>query len=239
MDTATTPHATVKHWRAFGAAEWRHVKDGALGLALGSLLPVAIFYVGYRTWSFSVAVVAVLTWSAAVFVWHRWRAGFSDVFSATTFAFACTKAAAGLISQNPLLYLGWPSLENLLYGSVFLGSALLGRPVLALYARRLYPLPPAVQASATFRRAFLVVSLAWFFGHLLRALVRLALLATLPLEAFLVADTVAGWPINLSLVALTAWYPMRALRRAGLVQREPDVMEAVERAVEEPAAGVP
>ena len=27
----------IKHWRSFGAAEWRHVKEGALGLALGSL----------------------------------------------------------------------------------------------------------------------------------------------------------------------------------------------------------
>ena len=36
-----TPHAatpTLKHWRSFGASEWRHVKDGALGLVLGSML---------------------------------------------------------------------------------------------------------------------------------------------------------------------------------------------------------
>ncbi len=215
------------------------MREGAVGLALGSLLPVVLFYLSYRLWSFSVAVIVVLVWSATLFVWHRRRAGFSDVFSATTFVFACTKAGAGLVSQNPTLYLGWPSIENVVYGTVFFGSALAGRPVLALYAQRLYPVPPGVRRSAPFRRAFLVVSAVWLIGHLLRGTIRLVLLASLPMELFLVADTVAGWPINLSLVAFTAWYPIRALRRVGLVKHQPDVAQSIEKAVEEPAAGVP
>src|SRR5919206_1271847 len=94
---APTP-PTIKHWRSFGAQEWGHVKEGALGLLLGSLLPVALFYVAFRTWGFPIAVLSVLGWSAAVFFWHYCRAGGADVFSATTFAFACLKATAGLVA---------------------------------------------------------------------------------------------------------------------------------------------
>ena len=43
----------LKHWRTFGPAEWTHVKEGAIGVGLGSLLPVAIFYVAFRTLGFS------------------------------------------------------------------------------------------------------------------------------------------------------------------------------------------
>src|SRR5579859_7451106 len=146
-----TSQATIKHWRAFGTEEWGHVKEGAIGLVLGSLLPVALFYFGYRWWGFSTAVTIVLSWSAAIFAWHYRRGRGADVFSATTFGFACVKASAGLVSlQNlpeggpisPLwLYLAWPSLENLIYGTAFLGSALVGRPLLALFAQRLYPIP--------------------------------------------------------------------------------------------------
>ncbi len=241
-----TPQAGIKHWRTFGSAEWGHVKEGALGLVLGSLLPVALFYAGYRICGFSVAVVIVLSWSAAVFAWHYRRGRGADVFSATTFGFACVKATAGLVSQTALpagapisavtLYLAWPSLENVVYGLAFFGSALLGRPLLALFAQRLYPIPPSVRASSTFRRAFLIASAAWLCGHGVRAVVRLWLLATLPLELYLIADTVAGWPINLSLVAFTMWYPLRALRRAGLVSAPVvpiGAMDAVELAVEE------
>src|SRR5918911_100999 len=230
----------VKHWRSFGAAEWGHVKEGAIGLALGSLLPVALFYVGYQTWGFQAAVIIVLSWSRAVFAGHYRRTGGADVFSATTFGFACVKATAGLVSQNPWLYLAWPSLENVIYGSAFFGSALLGRPLLALYAQRLYPIPPGVRQSSAFRRAFLIASAAWLCGHALRGVVRLWLLDTLPLELYLIADTVAGWPINVSLVVFTAWYPLRELRRAGFMSvrpREITTLDAVELAVEEAAPG--
>jgi intracellular septation protein A len=228
---------SIKHWRSFGPAEWHHVKDGAIGLVLGSILPVCLFYVGYQTWGFSAAVVIVLTCSALVFAWHYRRTGGADVFSATTFAFACIKAAAGLASQNTWLYLALPSLENMIYGTAFFGSAVLGKPLLALYAQRLYPIATDVRGSDTFRRAFLVVSTAWLVGHSLRAVVRLWLLAHLPLELYLVADTVAGWPINVSLVAFTTWYPLRQLHRAGYmaVAVELETLDAVELGVEESA----
>jgi hypothetical protein len=239
-----TTQPTIKHWRSFDAAEWGHVKEGVLGLVLGSLLPVALFYVAFRSWGFATAVVVVLSWSAGVFLWHYRRAHGADVFSATTFGFACVKAAAGLLSQGFLeekavwLYLAWPSLENLIYGTTFFGSALLGRPLLALYAQRLYPIPPSVRASNAFRRAFVITSGAWLVGHSLRAVVRLWLLATLPLELYLVADTVAGWPINVSLMTFTMWYPLRQLRQAGYMSVAPrpiSAMDAVELAVEETA----
>jgi intracellular septation protein A len=228
----------IKHWRSFGAAEWGHVKEGLLGLVLGSMLPVLFFYVSLRSWGFSVAVIVVLTWSAAVFAWHYRRTGGADVFSATTFGFACVKASAGIATQNLHLYLAWPSLENLIYGTAFFGSALLGRPLLALYAQRLYPIPRHVRASRTFHRAFLIASAAWLVGHSIRALLRLWLLDNLPLEWYLVTDTVAGWPINVSLVAFTTWFPLRELRRAGFMSVTPQPIstaDAVDLAIEESA----
>jgi intracellular septation protein A len=228
----------IKHWRAFGPDEWRHVREGAIGLLLGSVLPVAVFYVCFRTWGFSTAVVVVLCWSTAVFVWHLQRARGPDVFSATTFVFACVKATAGIVSQNTTLYLAWPSIENLIYGTAFFGSALLGKPLLALYADRLYPIPKDVRESQTFRRAFLIASGAWLCGHSVRAVVRLWLLASLPLEIYLVADTVAGWPIHISLVAFSTWYPLRMLSRAGYLWTAPrplSAIDAVELGVEESA----
>jgi hypothetical protein len=237
VETPRAVEPPLKHWRSFGAAEWRHVKDGALGLFLGSLLPVGLYYAGRQIWGFQVAVAIVLTWSALVFAWHYHRTGGADVFSATTFGFACVKAVAGLVSQNEWLYLAWPSLENVIYGAAFVSSALLGRPLLALYAERIYPISREVRHSSTFRRAFLIVSIAWLVGHTLRGLLRLWLLAHLPVEIYLIADTVAGWPINISLVAITTIVPLRMLRRAGYMAepRELGTMDAVELAVEETA----
>ena len=234
----TDTQLEIKHWRSFNTEEWSHVKDGLLGLLLGSILPVGLFYVSFRSWGFTAAVFTVLGWSTLVFAWHYRRTRGADVFSATTFALACIKATAGLVSQNTWLYLAWPSLENVVYGTSFFGSALLGRPLLALYAERIYPIPSAVRASAEFRRAFLIVSAVWLIGHGIRAVLRLWLLANLPLEVYLVADTVAGWPVNISLFAFTTWFPLRELRRAGFLSLAPRplaTIDTVELAVEETA----
>ena len=62
----------------------------------------------------------------------------------------------------------------------------------------------------------------------------------MPLELYLVADTVAGWPINVSLVVFTTWYPLRQLRRAGLMSGAPlplSAMDAVELAVRQASPG--
>lgn len=231
---AGTP-AAVKHWRSFGDEEWRHVQSGAQGLLLGSVLPVFLFYIVYRGspvtdpivaalgWSsFTAAIVVVLGWSALIFGLHRRRTGSADVFSALTFVFACLQALIGLVSQDPFLYLAAPSLENMLFATAFLGSAAAGRPILSLYAQRLYPIPLDVRRSAAYRRAFLVTSGVWFVGLTLRALLRLALLRVwsagiIPLEWYLVVNTVSGWPINIFLVSFTVWFPLRALQRAGLM----------------------
>jgi hypothetical protein len=74
----------------------------------------------------------------------------------------------------------------------------------------------------------------------MRAAVRLTLLMmALPLEVYLVANTVAGWPFNFGLVAFTAWYPLRTLRRAGLLHETPPITGDVEQAVEEAVPGLP
>jgi intracellular septation protein A len=235
---ATGAPPAMKHWRTFGHHEWRHVEEGARGLAYGSGLPVLLFYVMLQLVSFPAAVVVVLTWSTAMFIWHWRRTGQADVFSASTFGFAVFQALIGLLSQNPTVYLAVPSLENLMYGLAFVGSALIGRPLLGLYAKRLYPIPAEVEASPTFRRAFLVVSLVWFLGLGIRALVRLWLLFSLPLELYLVVNTIAGWPFSAALVTFTAWYPLRELKRAGLLHTEPEIGD-VEEAVEEAVQGSP
>jgi hypothetical protein len=159
----------------------------------------------------------VVAWAGCVFAWHYWRAREFDVFSFTTLLLACVKATAGLVSNDVRLYLVWPSVENLLYGAVFLLSAWLGRPLLVMYARRLYPIPSEVTHSDAFRRGFLVASLAWALVSLLRAGMRVWLVATLPLGLFLVTDSVIGWPMYLVLIWFSGWYPLHVLRQDGQV----------------------
>jgi intracellular septation protein A len=207
----------VLEWYDFGRAEWTHVGDGTLRFALGIALPVAAFYPIYRLLSFQLAVVVVFGWAAGVCMWHYSRVRRLDVFSLTTMLLACVKVGAGLLSGDERLYLVWPSVENVLYGTAFVASALAGYPLLARYAQQVYPIPRVVSRSGAFRHAFLVASIAWGLVSLMRASMRVLLVVHLPVDLFLVADTLMGWPVYLALIWFTAWYPLRVLRQDGHV----------------------
>lgn len=210
------PDLSVRHWRDFRREDWLHVRGGVLGALFGTVLPLASFYAAYRLATFTLAVVLVLAWSLAVFLGHLRRTRRADIFSLTTMLLACLKAAAGLASQSLTLYLLWPSIENLIYAGVLLGSALLGRPVLAAYAERVYPIPASLRATPRFKAVMLRASAVWAGGNLLRAVTRPLLLASLTLAPFLAADTALSWVIGAAMVGFTVWYPLRALGiRAG------------------------
>ena len=234
------PHLTqpdeplhLKHWRHFGRQEWRHVGDGIKGFLLGSALPLISFYAALKWWNLSGAVLVVLGWSAVVFVWHRRRTGQSDVFSAVTFGFAFLEAIVGLVSQNVFLYLATPTLKNLVFAIAFLISAWANRPIVGLYAQRLYPIPPGVRTAPAYQHAFRAASVVWAVGLSLRGATRIWLLTTLPLELYLIVDnTLVGWSFSAVMISFTVWYPLRTLKRAGLMAASPVTLDAVEVAEE-------
>ena len=213
----TIRQSELLEWYDFTQAEWTHVGRGALDFGIGTLAPVGGFYLLYRALNFQLAVFTVFGWAAAVFIWHVWRIRRVEVFSLTTMVLAGVKATAGLVSGDVRLYLLWPSLENIFYAIVFFGSAQLGRPLLAVYAQRLYPIPDGVRCSVAFRRAFFGASVAWAAVSVVRAGLRVVLVSHLSFGTFLVVDSVIGWPMYAALLWFTAWFPLRTLRQAGLV----------------------
>ena len=236
MATDAAHHQALAHVRRGGVGPRQRGRAGAGAgqLAAGGAVLRRAPGVG-----FSAAVVVVLTWSAAVFGGTTGGRAAPTSSAPPHSASPASRHSAGLVSQNQTLYLAWPSVENMIYGVAFFGSALLGRPLLALYAQRLYPIP-AERA----RVAHISPRVRDDLGGVAvrpqpaRGAAPVAAADALPLEVYLVVDTVAGWPINVSLFAFTAWYPLRELRRAGfmsVVPRPISAMDAVELAVEESA----
>src|SRR5207247_10449659 len=75
--------------------------------------------------------------------------------------FVFVQGTIGLAFGSAKVYLAQPVVLNGILGLVFLISTLRGRPFAGEFAEELYPFPPEVKTSATFKRAFSRVSLAW------------------------------------------------------------------------------
>jgi hypothetical protein len=82
-----------------------------------------------------------------------------------------------------------------------------------MFAEELYPFPPDVKESETFRRAFSRVSLAWAAYLLARSSLRLFMLSK-TVDAFVFVNVVTGFPIMAPLLVWSVWYIARRFRRS-------------------------
>jgi intracellular septation protein A len=176
-------------------------------------LPLLAFYVAYRLIHPPAGVGAGMLVSGLVLLLQFRRQRRVDPIGAVAFGLVLIQGTLALLLRSPALYLAAPAAENVLWGVLLLGSAASGRPLVTLVARELELLTPALSEPGVLA-ALRQVTVVWGIAAFFKAALRLALLASLPLEAFLLAITLSGWALNSGLVALSVWLPLRATRRA-------------------------
>lgn len=89
----------------------------------------------------------------------------------------------------------WPKVaQNALYGVVFLGSILIRRPLVGVFAQLVYQLPKEYIADDRVRPAYSVATWAWVVLFLGRAIIYAALILAGQAEALGAVVLVVGWP---------------------------------------------
>src|SRR4051812_20755607 len=157
--------------------------------------PMLVFYVG---WKLSGLVLGVALSTVASFAAYRWERSHDrpGLMARLGLGFVLLQAAIGLAADSAVVYLAQPVLVNGAYGMAFLASALLRRPLAGAFATEMYPFPAEVKQSATFKRAFAHISLAWGAYLLVRSGVRLATLSGGDVDAFILVNLVTGVPLT-------------------------------------------
>jgi Protein of unknown function (DUF3159) len=200
-------------------ARARNVSVAALLLGSGprfardALAPVLVFYVGWRFVGLTPAIIGSTALALVIFAWERRRAR-TGLGAAIGLTIALTQAAAGLATGSAVAYFVPPIVFNTLYGLAFIGSVIIGRPLAGVFAQETYPFPPAVKASATFRRVFSRVSLAWGAYLLARSAVRLVTLSWGDVDLIVIVNMLSGIPFTAALTAWSIWYGVRGFRRS-------------------------
>jgi hypothetical protein len=107
-------------------------------------------------------------------------------------------------------------------GLAFLGSAAIGKPLIYQLARaRLRRSSGAnlghfetASGHPIFRRAMMVMTLAWGFGLVLESAVACALIFALPISTYLLVSPIWGYGLGFALTAWTFWYARRRVTAA-------------------------
>jgi len=175
--------------------------------------PVLVFYVGYKLGGLVIGIVAATAVSLGAWQYERRRER-SGLLAWLTLLIVIVQALVGLVANDARAYLAPSVLATLTWGLVFIGSVVIGRPLAGLFAGEMYPFPPEVRASRTFRRVFSVVSLAWGTMLLLRSGVRLGTLTDSSIDAFVIVNAITGIPLTAGMMTWSVWYATRAFRRS-------------------------
>jgi len=207
-------HSVVETLEHAASASMRSILIGSgPRFARDAFGPVLAFYVGWELvglWA-GMALAVVASISAYLYERSRERPG---VLARISLAIIAIQVAAGAISQGAEGFLAPPVIINAVYGLAFIGSVFLGRPLAGVFANEMYPFPPDVRSSATFRHTFARVSLAWGAYLVVRSAARFWVLTHAEVGAFVLFNLLTGFPLMSLLMSWSVWYGLRSFRRS-------------------------
>jgi intracellular septation protein A len=180
------------------------LRQGGPRLAANAGFPILFFYAGWKLSGLVLGVILATAVGIGAYLYerHKERPG---MVARLALAFVIIQGVVGLAFGSAKVYLAQPVILNLGLGLVFLITTLRGKPFAGQFAEELYPFPPEVKASETFKRAFSRVSIAWAVYFLLRSIIRLYMLKG-SVDAFVVVNVLTGFPIIAGLMSWSVWY---------------------------------
>ena len=175
--------------------------------------PLAIFFAGWKLIGLTAGIGMALLFGLAVFT-HERRQGRPAMIVRVALVLVAIRASVGLSSGSARVYLAQEIAIDTLIGVTVLGLLARGRPLAAVFAREVYPLPQEMRESSTFEHAMRTITAVWGAYFLARALVRLAALLTLSTDSYVLVAALSDAPFLIAILAWSVHYTASAFRKS-------------------------
>jgi intracellular septation protein A len=199
---------TFNNWRTSGPSfPWRQ-------LILGALVPITIFYTLHRFGQPLTGALLAIGWSIGLLVIKYWRARSIEMFPVLAIPIVLIELIGTLITRNPDFYLAAAAIDNVMWGLLFLGSLLLSRPLIQIFAELLNPglgsqefLSHFEMPLQLYQSAWKILTVIWALISFLKAIILILSQLKLPLEAFLIVRTASGLPVLVVMLIFSYRFP--------------------------------
>jgi intracellular septation protein A len=175
--------------------------------------PLAIFFAGWKLIALPVGIVAAMLFGAAIYT-HERRNDRPAMIVRVALVFVLIRGVVGLASNSARAYLAMEIGLDALIACIVLGLLARGRPLAAVFAQEVFPLPREMSESDTFRHAMRTITLVWGLYFLARSLVRLAALLTLTTNGYVLVASLSDAPFLIGILAWSVHYTTRAFRKS-------------------------
>jgi len=191
---------------------------------LGALVPISFFYAFHHFEQPLAGALLAIGWSLSLLGVTYWRSRRIELFPGLAIPIIAIELIGTLVTRNPTIYLASAAIENVLWGLIFLGSILMPRPLIQIFAELLNPglgsqeflnqskLPPYL-----YRSAWQILTAFWGIVNLSKAIILIFSQLWLPIEVFLIVRTATGLPVMVLMLVFSyrfpGWYWERQTQR--------------------------
>jgi hypothetical protein len=192
-------------------------RRGIPNLVESTLMPAILFFVLVTTTNAAIAMGAVLAFAYGAIL-RRVLLGMRIPAILVLATLGLTvRTLVGLVSGSTFAYFVQPVATTVVLAVVFLGSALIGRPVIGRLAHDFCPIEDGVADRPAVARLFGGLTVLWAGVHLLTALTTLGMLIAMPVALFVAVKTVTCFAISAAAVVVTIWWALRIVHSERLV----------------------
>jgi hypothetical protein len=189
----------------------------AVSVATAVVAPTALFATTLVLFNITTAVLVALAWMAGAMCWRRTSKRPISGLLVLTLGIMTIKTGVTLATGNTFIYFVQPVFVDLLVSTVFLGSLLSSRPIVARLAPDFYPMDATLAASPAIRGLFRRLTLLWGLVILVKGTVTFWLLTSLSTVDFVLIKGAAILTLTLLAATTTIVWSVIVARQEGLL----------------------
>jgi hypothetical protein len=192
-------------------------RRGIPNLVEATIFPAVLFVVVLAAIGTGAAMIAVLAWSYGAILRRLLRGRRVPAILVLATLGLTIRTLVGLASGSTFAYFVQPIATTVVLAALFIGSVVVGRPVIGRLADDFCPISPEVAGRPAVLRLFTGLTVLWAGVHVLTAATTFGLLVSMSVPMFVTLKTIACFAITAAAIVVTIVWALDTARREDLV----------------------
>ena len=190
-------------------------RRGLPNLIEATVIPAVMFFVVVKTINVPVAMAAVLVWAYVAILRRVVRGTPIPAILVLATLGLTVRTPVGLVSGSTFAYFIQPIATTVALAALFLGSVVIGRPIIARLAHDFCPLAPDVAARPAVLRLFGGLTVLWAGVHIVTAAITFGMLVSMPVATFVAFKTLTCLAVTIGAIVITIFWALRSCGASG------------------------
>src|SRR4051794_906732 len=192
-------------------------RRGIPNLVEATIFPAVLFVVVLAVIGTGAAMIAVLAWSYGAILRRVLRGRRVPAILVLATLGLTIRTLIGLASGSTFAYFVQPIATTVALAALFIGSVVIGRPVIGHLAHDFCPISPEVASRPAVLRLFAGLTVLWAGVHVLTAATTFGMLVSMSVPMFVTLKTIACFAITAAAIVVTVVWALGTARREDLV----------------------